>query len=132
MFFRRGKTSPQEFNEKCGMLIKGPRSSMLGYPEGTRHTEDAPTIPLKTGMLRMAARMGVCVQLVITAGKGEILQEKSLRFRYGQTVTTFASEVFDPQTMSEDVFVRTISECWPTTYAAAVEAHTSAGVKKSR
>ena len=64
-FFKRGKTTPAEFNEKCGVLLQGRTSSMLGYPEGTRHTEDAPTRPLKTGMLRMAFKMGVCIQLVI-------------------------------------------------------------------
>ena len=95
---------------------------MLGYPEGTRHTEDAPSRPLKTGMLRMAASMGVCVQLVITAGKGEILQEKRLQFRYGKVVTTFCSRVFDPKTMSEDEFVSAIQEAWTQTYKGAVAA----------
>jgi 1-acyl-sn-glycerol-3-phosphate acyltransferase len=122
VFFKRGKTSPEEFNEKCSTLLNGRTSSMLGYPEGTRHTEDAPSRPLKTGMLRMAARMGVCVQLVITAGKGEILQEKRLQFRYGKVVTTFCSRVFDPKTMSEDEFVSAIQEAWTPTYKGAVAA----------
>jgi 1-acyl-sn-glycerol-3-phosphate acyltransferase len=122
IFFKRGKTTPEEFNEKCSALLKGHTSSMLGYPEGTRHTEDAPSRPLKTGMLRMSARMGVCIQLVITAGKGEILQEKRLRFRYGKAVTTFCSKVFDPKTMSEDEFVSAIQEAWGPTYKGAVAA----------
>jgi len=122
-FFKRGKTTPAEFNEKCGVLLQGRTSSMLGYPEGTRHTEDAPTRPLKTGMLRMAFKMGVCIQLVITAGKGEILQEKRLRFRYGCAVTTFCSPVFDPKTMSEDEFLKAVQGAWAPTYEAAVAAH---------
>ena len=120
---KRGKTTPAEFNEKCGVLLQGRTSSMLGYPEGTRHTEDAPTRPLKTGMLRMAFKMGVCIQLVITAGKGEILQEKRLRVRYGCAVTTFGSPVFDPKTMSEDEFLKAVQEAWAPTYEAAVAAH---------
>ena len=74
----------------------GRTHSMLGYPEGTRHTEDKPSLPLKTGMLRMAHRCKANVQIVIACGKGEILQEKKLRFRYGARVTSYASKVFKP------------------------------------
>ena len=39
---------------KSEQLVYGHAHSMVGYPEGTRHSVDSPALPLKTGLIRMA------------------------------------------------------------------------------
>mmetsp|Transcript_16008 Transcript_16008/g.41568 ORF Transcript_16008/g.41568 Transcript_16008/m.41568 type:complete len:330 (+) Transcript_16008:24-1013(+) len=92
-------------------------NAMLVYPEGHRNIKpDA--LPLKRGMLHYAYSRKMPVQVVITAGKENVLSEKAMSTGFGQVLVTGFSDVIDPNNFKagED-FITKVSEVFMSEWA---------------
>ncbi|KAK8791813.1 hypothetical protein WA158_005190 [Blastocystis sp. Blastoise] len=65
------------------------------YPEGHRFVGKG-TLKLKTGVLEVAYNMNVPVQILLTANKEVLLNEKELKFQFGTNLISNTSKVLMP------------------------------------
>ncbi len=87
--------------------------------EGTRIPDADPGVTLKTGMMRVAFRMNIPVQVTHVSNKEHIMREKPWYLaHWGVTCTTMHAPVIKPSSFKsdqEDLFVEAIKTAWITT-----------------
>lgn len=118
LFNRAGVKDTEKFNRWLDSeLSEGPQNSLLVYPEGTRSLKTQ-SLPLKRGMLRYAFSRKLPVQVVITAGKEEVLNERRRWVHLGRTLATGCSEVLDSSQFDDfEEFVGAVQKLWDEQWA---------------
>ncbi|KAL4431179.1 hypothetical protein ABPG75_006435 [Micractinium tetrahymenae] len=113
LFNRAGVKDTEKFNRWLDTeLAEGPQNSLLVYPEGTR-SQKAQSLPLKRGMLRYAFSRKLPVQVVITAGKEEVLNERRRWAHLGRTLVTGCSEVLESAQFEDfEEFAGAVQRLW--------------------
>ncbi|KAL4423603.1 hypothetical protein ABPG77_004643 [Micractinium sp. CCAP 211/92] len=113
LFNRAGVKDTEKFNRWLDSeLAEGPQNSLLVYPEGTRSLKTQ-SLPLKRGMLRYAFTRKLPVQVIITAGKEEVLNERRRWVHLGRTLTTGCSEVLDSSQFDDfEEFACAVQRLW--------------------
>eukprot|EP01024_Parvocaulis_polyphysoides_P058051 TRINITY_DN620_c0_g2_i1.p1 TRINITY_DN620_c0_g2~~TRINITY_DN620_c0_g2_i1.p1 ORF type:complete len:276 (-),score=28.95 TRINITY_DN620_c0_g2_i1:207-926(-) len=94
--FRRGHIKDkQAFNLWVDELIdKSPCDGLIIFPEGTRG-QGLKSQPLKRGMLHYAYSRKLPVQIVISDGKEDVMQEKKWHIGFGKKVKVGYSEIIE-------------------------------------
>ncbi|PRW58126.1 EF hand [Chlorella sorokiniana] len=118
LFNRAGVRDTEKFNRWLDEeLSQGPQNSLLVYPEGTRSLKDE-SLPLKRGMLRYAHTRQLPVQVVITAGKEQVLTERRRSMHFGRTLVTGCSEVVESKDHEDfEQFMAAVQALWDDTWA---------------
>ena len=125
-FHRRSGIDRQRLGEYLERQWKQrPGLGLIAYPEGTRNQREEP-LRLKSGVLQYAYEFKHPIQVVITCGKDDVINEKKLLFRTGQFCVTALSAVIDPEDYaSMEAFVEAVrtvfQETWDDAYSAKVE-----------
>ncbi|GAB4821617.1 hypothetical protein N2152v2_008663 [Parachlorella kessleri] len=113
LFNRGGVKNLERFNswlDKASMAAHS--QNLLVYPEGTRSLRQA-SLPLKRGMLRYAYTRRLPVQVMITAHKEEVLNERRRTAHWGRTLVVGFSEVLDSTQFAEfDAFMAEVQRVW--------------------
>jgi len=75
------------------------RKNLLVYPEGHRNFGSEKPLTLKKGMIQYAYERKVKVQIVISFGNENIINEKNFIVNFeGANIMTYVGEVIDPKT----------------------------------
>lgn len=125
-FYRRSGIDRQSFGEYLErQWVQRQDFGLIAYPEGTRNQRSQP-LRLKSGVLQYAYDFQHPVQVVITCGKDQVINEKKLLFRTGRFCVTALSETLDPRDFgSMEEFVEAVrglfSATWKQAYEAKVE-----------
>jgi len=77
-------------------LVESNCRNLIIYPEGTRRNENT-LIPIKKGATHIAWTYNMCVQIIITKNKEDILNLKTLTSKYGVNLYCYRSEVINPE-----------------------------------
>jgi 1-acyl-sn-glycerol-3-phosphate acyltransferase len=102
---------------------KRPKYGMIAYAEGSRNSGKDP-LPLKTGVLQYAYEYKHAVQCVISSGKEDVCNEKSLTMQRNQKVVTCCSQVIDPKTFpTMEAFVAHVRQQFIETWAKAFDGY---------
>jgi dsRNA-specific ribonuclease len=117
LFFRRGGSSQDELNAQLDRHFERyPNCGMVVYPEGTRNPEKKEMV-LKTGMMRVAFRMQLPVQIIMTTNKERVMREKPMYAaeRNIECETVFGA-VLKPQDFNTaEEFIAAIKLAWQQT-----------------
>lgn len=119
IFFRRGSSSQDEMNAQLDAHFEQhPSSGMIVYPEGTRNPSGEP-IELKTGMMRVAHRMQIPVQIIMTSNKERVMREKPFyAAELGVRCETVFGDVIDPKNFADaGAFIAEVKLAWKRTEA---------------
>ena len=125
IFFKRGDTSQNDLNNKIDkseiLLIESlidnyfnnvDNGHLIVYPEGTRNPH-CDILNLKTGMMRVAYRRLLPVQIIHLSNKQNILAEKSFSSKFGLTSEIVYGPVIDPADVKdEETFINLIKNAW--------------------
>jgi hypothetical protein len=114
LFFRRGASSQDEMNAVIDRhFAEVPLSCMIVYPEGTRNP-GLVEMPLKTGMMRVAFRKRIPVQIVMTSNKEKAMREKpSYSAQYGVECETVYGDLVRPDAFADaDAFIVECNAAW--------------------
>ena len=111
IFFNRGNTdSKYELYKKILEKIK--KRNVLIYPEGTRHTSNK-SKPLKMGIIKLAYKNNIPLQIVITSNKEQIFSQKKLTYNKDVQCKYYASEKISPSEYpSLSKFIESVQEIW--------------------
>eukprot|EP01025_Chloroclados_australasicus_P050855 TRINITY_DN590_c0_g1_i2.p2 TRINITY_DN590_c0_g1~~TRINITY_DN590_c0_g1_i2.p2 ORF type:complete len:345 (-),score=30.86 TRINITY_DN590_c0_g1_i2:150-1184(-) len=112
--FRRGHIkNKQAFNAWIDELIeKSPCAGIIVFPEGTRN-QGLKSLPLKRGMLYYAHSRKLPVQVVITDGKEDIMQEKKWHIGFGRKMKVGYSELIQSSNYENmEDFMEKVQAAW--------------------
>ncbi|PSC76505.1 EF hand [Micractinium conductrix] len=121
LFNRKGIKDTEKFNQWLDReLAEGPSNpqcSLLVYPEGHRSQLNK-SLPLKRGMLRYVHSRRLPVQVIVTAGKEEVLNESRRCVRFGSTLVTGCSEVLESSRIKDfEEFAKEVQRIWDAEWA---------------
>eukprot|EP01026_Neomeris_dumetosa_P028322 TRINITY_DN2294_c0_g1_i2.p1 TRINITY_DN2294_c0_g1~~TRINITY_DN2294_c0_g1_i2.p1 ORF type:complete len:265 (-),score=41.31 TRINITY_DN2294_c0_g1_i2:147-833(-) len=114
--FKRGSIKDKEkFNLWIDRLVQeSPCPGIIVFPEGTR-SQGLKSLPLKRGMLHYAFSRKIPVQLVITDGKEDVMEEKRWHIGFGRKLKVGYSELIESQQFEDsDSFFGRVQEEWDT------------------
>lgn len=124
LFNRLGVKDTEKFNRWLDTELAkgGPQTNLLVYPEGKRSQQTA-SLPLKRGMLRYAFTRKLPVQVVVTAYKEEILNERRMWTHFGRTLVTGCSEVLESSRFDDfEEFAAAVQRLWDAQWEAVFAA----------
>lgn len=123
IFFRRGKTSIDEFEKliKHNQLNNKSGTDILVYPEGTRRSGLDYACDLKKGLIYYAYKENCPIQFIISKNKEKFLNEKKFTAEKNVNVFVHYSHVYYPdytKYKSMQEFYDFINAEWKTTFDA--------------
>lgn len=126
IFFRRGKTSIDEFEKliKHNQLNNKSGNDILVYPEGTRRPGLDYACDLKKGVIYYAYKESCPIQFIISKNKEKFLNEKKFTAEKNVNVFVHYSHVYYPdytKYKSMQEFYDFINAEWKTTFDAVYD-----------
>lgn len=86
--------------------------NLIIYPEGLRRREDT-LFPIKKGATHIAWTYNMCIQIIMTKNKEDIINLQTLTSKYGVNLYCYRSEVINPEYFSSfDEFNSYVTVIW--------------------
>jgi 1-acyl-sn-glycerol-3-phosphate acyltransferase len=122
LFFKRGSTGHRSLAMKIAEHFDFRATPMIFYPEGHRNTLPK-SLDLKPGGIKMCFERGWPIQLSITSGKEEVLNEKTFSLSLNKKCYSILTESITPQdfTRPEDFYAGVLKkwkETWELVYTS--------------